>query len=166
MSKKVFIKDNSNTSHTARLIPLVSAKLAIFSESEQFEQLNDDQLKSLTGGDDISARELYGKQFSFKPIAKYILLTNHKPNWNSHDQAMMDRIRYIPFNARFVDSPSNTSEYKRDVEFIDKLLTTNLHEVFEWLCIGAYKYYKYMEQKKSFPIPKSYKMHEMSMSMN
>ena len=67
VSKKVFMKDNSNTSHTAHPIPLVSARLAVFSESEQSEQLNDGQLKSLTGGDDISARELYGKQFSFKP---------------------------------------------------------------------------------------------------
>jgi len=139
--KKIFIKPERGSSHTAHLIPLVNARIAVLSETEEGEKLNESLIKALTGNDTISARELYGKQFSFKPVAKYIMLTNHKPTFNVNDQALLDRIRYIPFNARFASRPKE-GEFLKDARFIDKLMSDYINEVFTWLCLGANNYYK------------------------
>ena len=149
--KKIFIKQERGSSHTAHLIPLVNARIAVLSETEEGEKLNESLIKALTGNDSISARELYGKQFSFKPRAKYIMLTNHKPTFNINDQALLDRIRYIPFNARFTSKPKD-GEFLKDGRFIDKLMNDYISEVFTWLCIGANNYYKL---NGNIDIPKS-----------
>ena len=141
VDKKVFIKDNSSGgSHTAHLIPLINARCAVYSETEDGDKLNAGLIKSLTGGDEISARQLYGTQFSFRPVAKYVILTNEKVEININDDAMVDRFVYLPFEARFVDNPKN-GEFKRDVNFIESLKSKYLDEIFSWLCIGAYQYY-------------------------
>jgi P4 family phage/plasmid primase-like protien len=139
--KKIFIKQERGSAHTAHLMPLVNARLAVLSETEEGEKLNESLIKALTGNDSISARELYGKQFSFKPVAKYVMLTNHKPTFNINDQALLDRIRYIPFNARFTSKPKK-GEFLKDCRFIDNLMNKYLDEVFSWLCIGSNNYYK------------------------
>lgn len=150
-SKKTFIYQETGSSHTSHLMPLMNARLAVLSETKEGDKLNEDTIKTLTGNDEISARELYGKQFSFKPLAKYIMLTNHKPIFNINDQALLDRIKYIPFNARFTVEPQE-GELQKDTEFINDLMTIHLNEVFNWLCIGANRYYK---SKGKLQIPKS-----------
>jgi P4 family phage/plasmid primase-like protien len=147
VDKKVFIKTENNSSHTAHLIPLVNCRLALYSESEKKDKLNESLLKALTGDDPISARALYGKQFTFKPTSKYIMLTNHKPEIDTQDQAGVDRFKLVPFEARFVDEPKN-NEIKRNLKFIEDLRTKYLSEVFTWLCFGAYRYY---QTKKIIP---------------
>lgn len=140
--KKIFIKQERGSSHTSHLMPLLNSRVAVLSETERDEQLNEGLIKALTGNDEIPCRELYGKQFSFIPQAKYIMLTNNKPIFDVNSTAMIDRIRYIPFKARFVDDQPKEGEFLKDTEFIDKLLSEYLNEVFIWLCIGANKYYQ------------------------
>jgi len=149
--KKIFIRQEKGSSHTAHLMPLIGARLAVLSETEEGEKLNESLIKALTGNDTISARELYGKQFAFKPVAKYVMLTNHKPTFNINDQALLDRIKYVPFTARFTSKPKN-GEFPKDAKFIERLMSTYLDQVFSWLCIGANNYYK---SKGSIDIPKS-----------
>jgi len=106
VDKQIFIKDDkARHGHTSYLIPLMRARIAVYSETEEHEKLNESMLKQLTGGDKISAREIYGRQTSFIPKAKYFILTNHKPTFNIDQQAMIDRFRYIPFDARFSHNP-------------------------------------------------------------
>lgn len=139
--KKIFIKQESSSSHTSYLMPLLNARLAVLSETSEGEKLNERLLKALTGNDSISGRELYGTQISFKPYAKYIMLTNYKPIFDVNSKAMTDRICYIPFKASFSYNPKN-GEFLRDDIFVEKLKTEYLNEVFIWLCIGANNNYK------------------------
>jgi P4 family phage/plasmid primase-like protien len=154
VDKKVFVKTDSGSNHTAHLIPLVGARAAVMSEMSENEELNDKTIKQLTGGDEISARQLYGKQFNFKPCAKYLILTNYKPILDVSDIAMVDRVRYFPFLARFTDDPKG-SEIRRDTKFIDELLNHHFDEIFTWLCRGAFKYYSLVAKNQPIPIPKS-----------
>lgn len=145
VDKKVFIKqDKQSSGHSAHLIPLIGARVAVYSESEEDDELNASQIKSLSGSDSISVRQIYGTQFEAKPVCKYLLLTNHKPKFDIRDQAMIDRIKYIPFNARFVHNPNPDlpNEKLIDTEFIDNLKNNHLDEIFTWLCIGAFNYYQ------------------------
>jgi putative DNA primase/helicase len=149
--KKIFINQDHSPNHTSHLIPLLNARLAVLSETQEGEKLNEALIKALTGNDQISCRELYGKQFSFKPNAKYIILTNNKPTFNVNCVATVDRIKYIPFNARFTDNPKD-GESLRDTKFIERLKTEYIDEVFAWLCLGANAYYR---SNGNIQVPKS-----------
>ena len=150
--KRIFIEqEKTSSSHTSYLIPLMHARLSVLSETKEGEKLNEALIKTLTGNDTISARELYSKQITFKPVVKYIMLTNHKPTFNIDDQALLDRIKYVPFNARFSSNPK-PNEFKKDSKFIESLMSAHISEVFTWLCLGANKYYNL---KGNIPIPQS-----------
>ena len=142
-SPKIFIKSNSSAGASPHLMALKDSRVCVLSELEQGMQLNQSTLKAITGGDSISCRQLYCKQTTINPICKPILLCNLKPQFDCNDQAMIDRLKYIPFNARFIKNPdpNEKNEYKRDCNFIEELQTTYINEVFTWLCIGANNWY-------------------------
>jgi putative DNA primase/helicase len=140
--KKVFIKSElSSNSHTEHLVNLVGKRIAVFSESEENDTLNEAQLKMITSGDQISARRIYGSEFSFKPVAKLYMLTNHKPTFKMND-AMLRRLVYLPFNAKFCDNPTKPNEFLKDPKLIENLRTKYKNEVFSWIIDGAYLYFQ------------------------
>ena len=62
----------------------------------------------MTGSDDILARDLYKTMITFWPQGKLMMLTNVVPDFNIRDQAMLDRVKLVPFHACHVKSPDNT----------------------------------------------------------
>lgn len=54
-------------------------------------------VKSLTGGDTVTARFLYGKDTEFTPTYKLWLAANEAPQIDSSDQAIWNRVRILPF---------------------------------------------------------------------
>jgi len=129
------MKQDKKSGATPELMPLLIARTAVINETEKDQELNSVRIKSLTGSDDISARELYGKQITFRPKAKMIMLTNNKPTFDITDQAMTDRIKLLPFLARFEE----TNENKTYVENLSKYY---LNEIFSWFAIGSYRWYQ------------------------
>jgi len=150
--KHMFIETKDMSSHTSFMVPLKDARLAVFSESKKKERLDMEIIKKLTGNDTISAREIYGKQFEFKPQSKYIFLTNNLPWFNPDELSEIDRIRGTPFLARFTNNPTG-DEVKKDNLFIENLRTKYLDEVFTFICQGACEYYKYSAKNESIPMP-------------
>jgi len=124
ISEQVFMSQKRRSgSATPELIVLQRARLGVFSEGKQDDSLDANRLKMLTGNDDISARPLYGPQFTFRPQTKYVLLTNHLPDFNVDDTAMVDRIVLIPFQHVFELKPENTAFVSSLAEAIDGLFT-------------------------------------------
>ena len=74
-------------------------------------------------------------------IFKPILLTNHKPEINANDQAMIDRVCFVTFNARFTNEPRN-GEFLKDPNKIQLLKDKYLNEVFTFIVRGAVLYHK------------------------
>jgi len=70
-------------------------------EIKEGVRLNEERIKSLTGGDRISARFLHKEFFDYWPEYKLWLATNHKPIIKGTDEAIWRRIRLIPFEAHF-----------------------------------------------------------------
>jgi putative DNA primase/helicase len=62
---------------TPELAALHGCRLAAGSELESGQQLGEAFMKSLTGGEGITARHLYGAQFEFMPTFKIVLAVNH-----------------------------------------------------------------------------------------
>jgi len=141
-AKEIWVQGGraSSGGATPHLIPLVHARVACSSETNEDEKLNGALIKELTGSDNITARPMYGEQFEFTPICKQILATNHKPDFNVGDKAMVDRLCYIPFLARFVEKPG-PGEKLIDKKLGAKLEGEYLNAIFTWIVKGAMQWY-------------------------
>lgn len=71
-------------------------------ETNESAPLNEARLKLLTGCDPVTARLLYHEFFTFTPMAKFWLATNHKPPVADDSPGFWRRIRLIPFLRQFV----------------------------------------------------------------
>ena len=117
----------------------LGTRIGVLSEISEEDELNEPLLKKISGGDVITYRTLYQKEMKdFISESKCIILTNHKPKCTA-SQSMLDRIRYIDFNARFTDNPKGT-EIKKNPELVVKLKNEFLPNVLRWCLEGTQKY--------------------------
>lgn len=76
---------------------LKGARLVIISECPSDVYLDEATVKQLTGGDTVTARHLYGREFEYKVEYKIIMATNHKPRIRGTDTGIWRRVRLVPF---------------------------------------------------------------------
>ena len=154
VDQSLILRDRSYDRHRARPKPelhaIAKVRLATFTECQDDSEFNDSFLKQVTGGDTISARKLNENAFTkMKFCAKILIATNKKPKFDIGDMAMLDRIKYIPFRARFTttgiknddDNDDDIVIKKADDIFVNKLLTEYLDECFTYFAIGANMFY-------------------------
>ena len=92
-----FLKQKDSGRPRNDLACLDGARLVSSSEVEEGKDLAENVVKSLTGGDTISARFLFKEFFEFVPQFKLWLVCNHAPKVDAQDGAMWRRILKIPF---------------------------------------------------------------------
>ena len=90
------------------LCSLQGKRIAWASETDKGARFDIGQVKFLTGGGTIPARQLYGKEYAFEPSHLLLLLTNNKPHADSHDKAFWERLCPITFHLRFVEQPAGS----------------------------------------------------------
>jgi putative DNA primase/helicase len=139
-SKKIFINNGKDAG--PEICCIKNARLLTFSETKKNDVLSDDLIKMITGQDTLTARSLYSNPESFKLICKLILCTNYKPNFDGTDKAMIRRIKYLGFNASFIDEPTQINQYKINRDLENKLLEKEYIDEFFTFCLnGAIKWY-------------------------
>lgn len=79
---------------------LAGARLVAANETEQGRAWAEAELKSLTGGDPITARFMHKNPFTFLPTFKLLIVGNHRPTIQSVDDAMRRRLVLVPFNRK------------------------------------------------------------------
>ena len=89
------------------LAKLKGARYVTTHENEADDHLAEGLMKALTGGDQITARFLYGEEFSYKPGYKIFMATNHLPTIAGTDWGTWRRIRIIKF-PRTIPSEKQT----------------------------------------------------------
>jgi len=136
ISKNVLVNTNSRSSLTPELEVLIYARLAVLSEIRENEVLDESNIKSLTGGDVITCNPKNRDPIQFVPNCKLVMLCNDKPKFNIDDQAMLDRLKFIPFNARFEKTIENNNKCDFLTENVDCL-----SEFFTLFAQGANKWY-------------------------
>lgn len=94
---------NGGEQHPTALAMLRAARLVTASENEKGRAWAEARIKSLTGGDAITARFMRENFFTFQPKFKLGLLGNHQPVLQSVDDAIRRRFRMIPFTHRPVE---------------------------------------------------------------
>jgi putative DNA primase/helicase len=151
-SNDVFIardRQGAGGAATPHLCDLQGKRLVWGSETKQGDRLNIAQIKQLSGGGDISTRQLHGKQYTFTPTHKMLLMTNYKPHADAKDKAFWSRACLIQFNLRFVDKPQAANEQKADHQ-LDKALQSEVSGILAWLVQGCLKW-----QREGLDIPTS-----------
>ena len=127
--------------HSAVLMPLRGARLAVVSETKAGQRWNTTLLKGLSGGDVITARGMRQDPVSWTPTHQIVLATNHRPNVGAGERAFWDRYREIVFPHRFVDDPTRDHERLIDRELANVLRSPEEQSaVLAWMMEGLDEY--------------------------
>jgi putative DNA primase/helicase len=121
--------------HPERLAVLRGRRLVVSAELEQRAILAEQTVKMLSGGDTISARELYGRRFNFRPSHKVVLVTNFRPRVRGTDHAIWRRLRVVPFETVIAAEDQDPMLRRRLVE-------EHGPAVLAWLVRGAVEWHK------------------------
>jgi putative DNA primase/helicase len=111
------------------LMRLRGARFVTAIESGEGKRLDEQRIKSLTGGDTVAARLLYSEPVEFRPGGKIWLATNHRPEVTGTDHAIWRRLRLVPFEVTI-------PELERDPELPAKL-RTELPGILVWMVRGC-----------------------------
>jgi putative DNA primase/helicase len=112
---------------------LDGARFVMASETKENKPLDEQIVKSVTGGDDevLTARYMRGEWFDFIPQLTAWLLTNHKPIIKGTDKGIWRRMRLIPFLHDFETDP------EKDKTFGAQLAATELEGIMAWAIRGC-----------------------------
>ena len=98
-------KQNSNSGAPSEDVArLKGARFVNMSEPDKGLRLNSALVKSMTGGDTITARFLHQNSFEFKPEYKLFINTNHLPKVNDDSIFASGRVKLIPFERHFPEN--------------------------------------------------------------
>jgi putative DNA primase/helicase len=100
LPSSTFIKDpfENKKGVTPDIDKLPGKRLAITSEIEEGAKLAIAKVKEMTGRVPISVNPKYRDAYSFIPQATFIMDTNPMPEFDGTDEALMSRLRVIPFD--------------------------------------------------------------------
>jgi putative DNA primase/helicase len=110
-----FLKDQHTSSVTNDLATLHGKRFVPASEVRERARLDEGRIKSLTGGDDITARFLHQEFFSFRPRLHLWLAVNQKPIVTDESIGFWRRVRLIPFTQRFPLMPGLEAELESEM---------------------------------------------------
>lgn len=85
--------------HPTELAMLMGKRVVVAQEVEQGARWAESRIKTLTGGDPITARYMRGDFFTFQPQFTLLLAGNHKPHFRAVDRAIKRRLRLLPFTS-------------------------------------------------------------------
>jgi putative DNA primase/helicase len=89
--------ESKSDRHPTELAMLQGARLVVAQETEEGRRWAESRIKSMTGGDPITARWMRGDFFTFVPQFKLVIAGNHKPGLRAVDEAIRRRLYLIPF---------------------------------------------------------------------
>lgn len=120
---------SSHARHLTELARLRGSRLVVAQETEQGRPWAEARIKSITGGDPITANFMRQDHFEFLPMFKLAMAGNHKPVLGSVDEAIRRRLHLILF--AFKISPDD-----RDLDLPDKL-KAEWPGILQWMVEGC-----------------------------
>lgn len=105
---------------------LHGVRYAVMQEPTKGDRINEGIMKEITGGDPITARHLFKDAFTFKPMFKLVVATNHLFDIKSNDDGTWRRIRVCDFKSKFKDKIDENDknepfQFKKDYNLDKKL---------------------------------------------
>jgi putative DNA primase/helicase len=102
--------------HPTDLAGLRGARLVSASETEEGRAWAEARIKTITGGDPISARFMHKNFFTYRPQFKLVVTGNHKPVLRNVDDATRRRFNILPFEKK-PQAPDKELEEKLKAEW-------------------------------------------------
>ena len=88
---------------------LAGIRTATANETPIGRRMNEAKIKTMTGRDDITARFLYGQQFTFSPAVKFVLSSNYVPAvHDASDEGIRRRLVIAPFMQDYGEDRDDT----------------------------------------------------------
>lgn len=122
--------------HPTDVAGLRGARLVTSIEVANGRRWAEAKIKSLTGGDKISARFMRQDFFEYKPQFKLIIAGNNKPAIRDVDEAMKRRLHLIPFTVTIPPDKRDKTLPEQLLEERDGILRWALDGCLEWQRIG------------------------------
>ena len=132
------------------LMALRKKRFVYFQEPSRKKQINVATMKEMTGGDTITARELYVKTQQFKLICLMVACCNLVPNLDGCDGGTARRLNITRFSSRFVDNPTKKNEYLINHTYKNEVVQQELAQEMIYVLLEYY----YLD---AFPCPQSFK---------
>jgi putative DNA primase/helicase len=123
-----FLASNSER-HPTDLAKLRGARLVVAIETQKGRRWDEAKIKTLTGGDKITARFMRQDFFDFTPTFKLMISGNHKPRLSSVDEAIKRRLLLVPFTVQIPLA-------ERDKDLGDKL-KAEWPAILRWMIDGC-----------------------------
>lgn len=123
----------SNSLHALR-----GARFVATSETSERAGLSAELVKRVTGGDSVKSHALYESEIEWRPQFTMFMGTNFRPTLDAGDGAIWRRVKPIQFpNSFFQD---NRPTANREKGLADRIITTELAGVFNWIIEGVLAY--------------------------
>ena len=142
----LMIKSVSANSANPDIARLKGARVVNAAEPQKNARLNESLIKQLTGGDTVTARFLYGKEFEYRPEFKLWINTNYKPQISGNDDGIWSRVKLIPFTVYIPPE-------KRDPHLKDYLREREIDGILNWALEGLKLW-----QKEGLEMPETMKV--------
>lgn len=104
------------------LVRLRASRFVYVNEPDENSELREGSVKSMTGGDAITARGLFAKHsVEITPTWTVFMPTNHKPIVKGSDNGIWRRLKLIPFERNFEEDPNVTKDPMREEKLLAEL---------------------------------------------
>jgi putative DNA primase/helicase len=123
------LMEKKGESHPTEKAALFGKRFVSCVETDSSRKLAEATVKTLTGGDKITARRMREDFWTFDPTHKLVLCTNHKPIIVGNDHGIWRRLLLVPFDQRF--------EGKRIDKQLPEKLTAEADGILAWLVRGC-----------------------------
>lgn len=127
-------KKGAPENHPAEIAVLVGKRIVTCNETPEAASINDERIKALVGGDEQTARFMRANPFTFRPVLKLWLATNHLPRVDDDSDGFWRRMRLVPFERQFKGAD-------RDNDLEEKLMG-ELPGILAWAIRGAAEWYR------------------------
>jgi putative DNA primase/helicase len=123
-------------SETLDLHRLKGARFVATSEMPEGQQLDEDLVKRISGGDKVSSRGHYEAFTEWKPSCVIWIATNFLPKVNGDDGAIWRRAKTVPMNTEFGTDKSGIDE----IGGYAGILAQEADGILNWLLEGLHEY--------------------------
>lgn len=115
--------------HPTDLAELQGARLVKAEETATGQRWDESKIKSLTGGDPVTARYMRQDNFTYIPVFKLLFAGNQKPSLRNVDAAIKRRLYMIPFDFTVAES--------QRINNLDQLLDAEGPQIMAWFLEGC-----------------------------
>jgi putative DNA primase/helicase len=97
------VRGNNQERARADLMKVMYSRLVFIEELGKHNDMHGDRVKDLTGGGEVTARNLFAKQYITRPVEFTIVITtNAPPVISDSDSALLRRVKVIPFDRSVI----------------------------------------------------------------